>query len=153
MSTEPTAATPGPRYRWSNRILIVLFVTIFAPLGLSVLYNHAPGEHSFYPPCIFHWLTGLHCAGCGATRCLHALLHLDLPQAFAYNAAFVLASPFLAYAAGCTLYTMWTGHRVRGYRIPGWATIIVMIVLLAYSILRNIPMYPFDLLAPHQLPS
>src|SRR5262249_14490547 len=65
------------------------------PAALVVLYCVPPGSGAPYPPCWFHSLTGLHCPGCGATRCLHALLHGDLAQAAAFNVLFLVSLPFL----------------------------------------------------------
>src|SRR4029077_15194960 len=33
--------------------------------GSGVLYTFSPTEHSFYPICLFHALTGWQCPGCG----------------------------------------------------------------------------------------
>lgn len=49
-------------------------------------------------------LTGLKCPGCGSQRALHALLHLNIGEAFRYNAMLVVAVPFLlSYAAAFIL--------------------------------------------------
>ena len=145
----PTLATP--RSRWSDRILLVFFAAVVLPVGTSILYTWPPSAHSFYPRCPLQWITGFHCPGCGATRCVHALLHLDLPQAFAYNSLFVLALPLFAYAGVCTVYSMWTGKHVPSLRLPRWAVVFIIVLVIAYGILRNIDVYPCDLLAPHQL--
>ena len=145
------SSAPRPNSRWGNRILVVLFAAVLFPVGAALLYGYAPGEHTFYPRCMFFWATGLHCPGCGGTRCVHALLHLDFAQALAYNPLLVVFSPLLIGALFCSGYTMWTGKRVGSYRTPGWAVAILLGVLIAYWILRNIPGYPFELLAPHKL--
>ena len=65
--------------------------------GAALLWHadpNAPG--SLLPPCPFATLTGLFCPGCGATRALHALLHLDVAGAFAMNPLLVLCLPLLA---------------------------------------------------------
>jgi hypothetical protein len=145
-----TLPSKSPR-SWGSRILIVLFAATAIPVGATLLYNFSPTEYSFYPRCIFHSVTGLHCPGCGATRCAAALLHGDLEQAFAYNPLFVLMLPFLAYGAVRIAYETWTGKRMRGYRLPGWALKVFVGVLIAYWIARNIDVYPLTMLAPHQL--
>ena len=43
-------------------------------IGVSIVYAFDPSTARFYPPCVFHSLTGLQCPGCGGTRALHALL-------------------------------------------------------------------------------
>jgi hypothetical protein len=78
-------------------------------------------------------------------------LHLDILQALAYNPFFVIVLPYLIYSVVGMLYTMWTGKRVPGYRLPGWSSKCLLIVILAYWILRNVDVYPLNLLAPHDL--
>lgn len=54
-----------------------------AALGAAGYLTLWPVEYRI--PCLFHAATGLLCPGCGTTRSLTALLHGDLPSAFAYN--------------------------------------------------------------------
>ena len=100
---------------------------------------------------MFHLITGLHCPGCGATRCMHALLHGDILQALAYNPLFVLVLPCLLYGCWCTAYTLWTGKIASGPALPSWTGKVVLSVLIIYWIARNIDVYPLSLLAPHQI--
>jgi hypothetical protein len=148
-ATEKPA--PAANKRWQARIALVLVAAVFVPVGATLVYQFPPSEYSFYPRCVFNALTGLHCPGCGATRCVGALLQGDIAQAFAYNPLFVLLLPFLAYAFGRGAYRSWTGKKAPGQAIPPIALKVLAFVLAAYFIARNIPVYPFDLLAPHQL--
>ena len=66
------------------RTLIASLVLVFAGV-LLVLYCYNPSTSSFYPLCLFHSVTGLHCAGCGGLRAAHALLHGNVAESFAYN--------------------------------------------------------------------
>jgi len=148
-----TEATRSPNQRWANRIIVVLFTTILAPLGLSLLYFYydPTGSNPFFPSCFFKELTTLNCPGCGATRSLYSLLHLDIMQALAYNPFFVIVLPYLIYSLVGMLYTMWTGKRGPGYRMPSWTSKCLLFAIIAYWILRNIDVFPFNLLAPHDL--
>jgi hypothetical protein len=154
VSTEIAATekpAPAANKRWQARIALVLVATVFVPVGATLVYQFPPSEHSFYPRCVFNALTGLHCPGCGATRAVGALMHGDIDQAFAYNPLFMLVLPFLAYAFARGAYRSWTGKKAPGYPIPQLALKVLVFILIAYFIARNIPVYPFDLLAPHQL--
>lgn len=42
-------------------------------------------------PCLFHFITGLYCPGCGGTRAVRALLHGEILKSFCYH-------PFVLYA-------------------------------------------------------
>jgi len=147
--TEPQSLK-SPR-SWGPRILLVLSAAVVVPLGATLLYHFSPTEYDFYPRCMFRLVTGLHCPGCGATRCVAALLHGDLQQAFAYNPLFVVMLPFLVFGAMRIAYSTWTGKQMRGYRLPAWALKTLVGLLIIYWIARNIDVYPFDLLAPHQI--
>jgi hypothetical protein len=104
-----------------------------------------------YPPCWFHLLTGLHCPGCGATRCLAALVHGDVPQAAAYNVLFLLALPYLALWGIQASMRFLRGQSVPRREVPGWVIAGIAVGIVLFGILRNLPFAPFDLLAPHQL--
>ncbi|ETC89952.1 hypothetical protein XHC_0522 [Xanthomonas hortorum pv. carotae str. M081] len=65
--------------------------TSVAAFGVSLLYRFDPNaSNSPFPPCVFRAVTGCYCPGCGMTRALYALVHFDLPGAFAMNPAAVL---------------------------------------------------------------
>jgi hypothetical protein len=124
---------------------------VLVPLGAVILYAVPPAENHLYPQCIFHLLTGLHCPGCGTTRCLHALLHGDLAQAAAYNILILIA---------LALFGVWglrrgsavvTGRPLRSWRLPTWSMRLLLYALLAFWVLRNLDVTPFNFLAPHEL--
>lgn len=47
--------------------------------------------------CIFYWLTGIPCAGCGITRACCSIIQLDFQSAFYYHPLFWLIIPFILY--------------------------------------------------------
>lgn len=151
MNVTPASKTPDPR--WANRIIVVLFTMILAPLGLTLLYVYYDprGTNPYFPGCFFKEWTSLNCPGCGATRCLYSLLHLDIAQALAYNPLFVIILPYLILSGVGMLYTFWTGRHAPGYRMPSGAAKYILVVVFAYWIMRNIDVYPLNLLAPHEL--
>ncbi|MBF0538711.1 MAG: DUF2752 domain-containing protein [Nitrospirae bacterium] len=108
------------------------------------MYQFNPEHHTgLFPPCAFRALTGFYCPGCGATRALHYLLHGDIVAAFRYNQLIVIFVPFIVYVGGASLFFSWRLTRVS---LSVWWFILVVVVL--YSILRNLRGYPFSLLAP-----
>jgi apolipoprotein N-acyltransferase len=116
-----------------------------APLALAALASATlvlrvvdPAEARWLPFCVLHALTGLHCPGCGTTRALHLLAHGDLSGALHMNALTLSLIPLLAYA---TLRRIDLGGRPR--TIAG-----VVAIAVVFAVARNIPAYPFDLLAP-----
>jgi len=83
------------------------------------------------PVCPIHQLTGLNCPGCGATRALHQLVHGHVGAAVGFNPLVIIGLPFLG----------WILTR------PGWLWAAVTVVVM-FGVVRNIPAYPFTLLAP-----
>jgi hypothetical protein len=128
-------------------------VAVVAVLAAAAafLYAFPPGKYHFYPRCQFHLLTGLHCPGCGATRCLHALLHGDLEQAAAYNLLFVIVLPILIVWWVRVGYAMLTGRKPPTWHMPRWCLWGLVVVVVTFAVLRNVDAYPFLLLAPHEL--
>jgi hypothetical protein len=83
-----------------------LFLASFCATLLAVLFFFDPSETAIFPPCLIRLYTGWSCPGCGATRALHALLHLRLEEAWRYNKLWTAAAPVLA-AWG--VWRLWTG--------------------------------------------
>ncbi|WP_442889923.1 DUF2752 domain-containing protein [Congregicoccus parvus] len=101
----------------------------------------------WYPPCLFHEFTGLHCPGCGSARALHAVVHGDFGAVLGYNALVAAVLPLLAAWAAVA---WWRGvrHDAPPWVPPyGWA-LVALVVVVGFGVLRNLPWSPFDRLAP-----
>ncbi|MGA9994581.1 MAG: DUF2752 domain-containing protein, partial [Pyrinomonadaceae bacterium] len=94
---------------------------------------------------------GLHCPGCGTLRGLHQLLHGNLAAAFAFNPLMVLSLPFIGYGLTSRALFGFTGRALPKFFIPPIWIKLLFFVVMAFWILRNIPSYPFTLLAPHSI--
>lgn len=107
-----------------------------------------PNTAGLYPTCPSISLFGLHCPGCGALRGLHALAHGDVLGMFARNALMPIGLLLLAWA-----WLAWTDRRVGRGRVPALAPPVPVLygataVVLAFAVLRNLPVEPFAALAP-----
>jgi Protein of unknown function (DUF2752) len=94
--------------------------------ALAVIYRFPPTEYSFYPRCPIYLVTHWLCPGCGSTRALHALLHLDLPGALHYNALFTLLFP----------RTM-RYDQFPNLAIPRSATACLIATVVLFTVVRN----------------
>lgn len=136
------------------RAALALALLCGAVLGGFVLYHNPPGSSWATPPCMMHKMTGLHCPGCGSTRATYALLHGDLPGAMKKNIIFVIALPFLGWWAASNTWR-WIRGRPPGPATPARITFqlhlswVVIVVVLSFAVLRNLPWAPFIWLAPH----
>ena len=70
-------------------------------------------------------------------------------EAFCYNPVFVLLLPLfgLYFAVRITDWTV-TGGNHTDRKISVRLLIVILILVLVYGVIRNIPFYPFALLAP-----
>ena len=129
------------------RGLKLLFISgaIFAVLFVLFVLN--PEEGSFYPPCPFHRLTGLYCPGCGSLRAVNQMLHGNLAAAFGLNPLMVLSLPFLGYCLISPRVHAVTKRAPAGF-IPAFWIWLILLVIILYWVLRNLPFYPFNFLAP-----
>jgi hypothetical protein len=94
--------------------------------------------------CPFKLVTGLDCPGCGGTRAAHQLLTGHLGAAVDLNVLAVLAMPFLLWGAFVSLTAMLGGPRWRAVSLsPTW-TRVALVVVVAFWVLRNLPIAPFS---------
>jgi len=95
------------RYPHNNGELGLIYAGILAAwagVAWLRLFFHLP-----MPPCLFHYFTGIPCAGCGSTRAASALMQLRIAEALAWNPLTTVAM------IGVALYCAWTvaGHILR----------------------------------------
>ncbi len=135
-----------------------LFKYGFAFLGLAVLFvllryyylndPEVSQEGTVFAVCPFHYITGLHCPGCGSQRAIHDMLHLRLFEAIKHNLLIVLVSLVLFAKA----YALWSKKYAPTYYYnlneKSWFTYTIVFVVILFWILRNLPITPFSKLAP-----
>lgn len=107
-----------------------------------------PTRAGFFPVCPMYSLTGFACPGCGLTRGFHALFHGDILTALDYNALI----PVFIFIFGFFYLSMFL-VAVRGRAFPRWAIGLqaiwgMLVLLLVFGFVRNLPFYPFNLLFP-----
>jgi hypothetical protein len=137
MSRPARYGPTGPAERWYRRHLPTvlgsgaLLAGVLCYIGL--VDPHKPD--SFFPLCPFKLLTGLNCPGCGALRMIHDVLHGDLAAAITDNVLLLVGIPLLA---------GWVLLRRRAGKPPMTlpATAAVVITLVAWTVVRNLPGFP-----------
>lgn len=129
------------------RIAFLAAAATAAAAGTCVLLVADPNAAgSRFPPCMFHLFTGCWCVSCGLTRALHALVHGDLPRAFAMNPLAMLTLPLMP----LMVLWSWGWQPARLQPLMRWAMEprLWLVLLPGYWIARNLPWFPFTLLAP-----
>lgn len=131
-----------------NAARIRLALTIAAPLALAVgLWFIDPSKVKWFPVCPTYALTGLSCPGCGSTRALHHIAHGQLLAAWRMNPLLILLIVPLSYALAREIPIL--RRKLKPLGTSAWVAWAFLIIVITYGVARNIPTYPFTLLAPH----
>ena len=131
-----------------NRRLKLAALLAMGVAGIALLRLYDPANSSVFPPCPLHYLTGFYCPGCGSLRAIHQLLHGNLQAAWAMNPLSVLLFPYLAYGLASEMLFQLRGQRLPQFTLPGvWIRALCAVIIL-FGIMRNLPLHPFNLLAP-----
>lgn len=105
----------------------------------------------YSPGCLFKRFTGWNCPGCGGTRAFYHLLHGELAAAWRMNPLLLTG---LGLGLGWWLLRLRAGRASqRGQRPDGgairpWVGWLALAVIIGFGLLRNLPWWPFTLLAP-----
>ncbi|MEM7676650.1 MAG: DUF2752 domain-containing protein [Myxococcota bacterium] len=114
-----TSRTKFPR-GWSTGLAAIVAVV---GVGLLARGYDGPGL-----PCVFHYITGYPCPGCGSTRAVRALAYGRLAEAFWLNPLFVVA---LLGTAAWLGWTWWSGRPAR-FRWPLWTAVVAVLLNWSY---------------------
>ena len=132
------------KQRFNKQDLLVLgLLAALAVLACAVVLAAPPGssQAKWLPKCMVYQQTGLYCPGCGCTRALSALLHGDLKASLHNNLLLIPGSLTAAILIVKPQISL---------RRP--VAVAIVVIIVAFTVLRNIPCTPFTLLAPIPLP-
>ncbi len=121
-------------------------LTIVGLLIILFYYFYNPTDIKWLPPCIFHSITGFICPGCGGQRAFHELLHGNITKAFHNNLLIFVVMPMILLKITNELKgkvrEIGTGTNICSQ------SIFLLLLIVVFTILRNIPYYPFTQLVP-----
>jgi hypothetical protein len=120
-------------------------------LILALLYFFFDARTTgIFPHCPFNSITGLYCPGCGSQRAVSALLHGEIGRALQFNILLVISLPLIIYSAIVYILNAFRKKQVNQqiFYSPLFVKLFLVLVI-AFGIGRNIPLYPFSILAPH----
>jgi hypothetical protein len=129
-----------------NKKKIAFFFVGFLLVILYTAIN--PSEVDFLPKCPFYYFTGFYCAGCGSQRATHQLLNFNFFEVLNQNLLFVIGLLIIAYHLTVEGINHFFKKNIYNYIYHPKTPIIILIIVILFWILRNIPIYPFNLLAP-----
>ncbi|MDP4178320.1 MAG: DUF2752 domain-containing protein [Bacillota bacterium] len=135
---------------YNKMALLIIVILGIASCGACIyLYYHSPFEKNIFPICLFRTIFHLYCPGCGATRATYELIHGNILKALRFNLLYVLSIPFMVYLTLSVIEIKINDKLLLpSIYFSKFGVIMMCVVILIFCILRNIPIYPFTLLAP-----
>ena len=125
----------------------VLFAVPAAALFLSALLPAAYFDS--LPACLLHKFTGFFCVSCGATRAVWLVSRGRLVESLLMNLFVLPGTVFLFYSAAALLINGYSGRNLLPEAKLNLRFFLVLLAAgVVFMILRNIPSFPFNMLAP-----
>src|SRR6187549_3180916 len=121
-------------------------IFIIAAGAILLLYFFVEPKNGVLPKCFFHELTGWYCPGCGVQRSFHSLLNGHVLTAIDYNLLFILFLPLIIFFI--LVFSLGRKHPATSFIYKPVFSFTVVIVVVSFWVLRNIPVMPFSWLAP-----
>lgn len=142
------ASDPGADAGWMRAAAQPLAVAGAAAAAVATVGLRDPHAAGNYPSCPSIALFGVHCPGCGSMRAMHEFAHVDIAGVFSRNILVPFALVLLVWA-----WVAWFDRRLGHARVPALHPPVPVlygsiVVLIAFTVLRNLPWSPFSGLAP-----
>jgi hypothetical protein len=125
------------KFKLSKIFVCALLIVVM----INLYFNDPNAPESLYPGSLIKSLTGFYCPGCGVTRAIYQLLHGNLKSALALNPLLVIFLPYF-------IYLFIAAYLLEQKRLNDQNILYLIIIFLVYGVMRNLPFYPFYLLAP-----
>ena len=116
--------------------------------GSAAVWAVDPSQTHLFPVCPLYALTGFACPGCGLTRGFHALFHGDILTALHFNALIPIWAVVFGYLFVSLVLTVTLGRGLPWRFVSPWMLFGMLVLMLTFGVLRNLPYYPFNILFP-----
>jgi hypothetical protein len=110
------------------------------------VYLMDPDKGGVYPQCPSRVLLGIDCPACGGLRGTNALLHGRVREALDHNLLLPLLLTAIAVGLGSWVLPL-VGRPERQVRVPRWLLVTLGVVVVAFTVARNLPGPRFAYLA------
>ncbi|MDR2913566.1 MAG: DUF2752 domain-containing protein [Tannerella sp.] len=124
-----------------KRIGIGLAIMVLLLAGIYLYSQYNPENYLFFPKCPVYTLTGYKCPGCGSQRAFYHLFHGNFVTAFMYNPLMMLLVPYVLFGIYIEYMTDRNNPRIvylRNLFFGKWAVLILAVIILLYTISRNL---------------
>jgi len=132
-----------------NNSVIKASFYLMITLGAVIFFYFYNPVTKAYPSCPFYYYTGLYCPGCGSSRAVYQIVHGNFLYALNLNPLLIIAIFFIFYLLIGKLNIKVKRKAIFRRKVFTKKIYIAIIVVIGlYWIIRNIPVYPFSILAP-----
>jgi hypothetical protein len=125
----------------TNKILLAVLTIVIT--AFYFFWN--PSELTELPLCPFKNLTGFYCPGCGGQRAFHQVLHGNFVDGFHNNALIYFLLFFYLLRTYDEIFEKTISKK---FLLKGKVIWIFLGFLFCFTILRNLPLFPFNQLIP-----
>jgi len=108
-----------------------------------------PNKVNYLPKCPLYVSTGIYCPGCGSQRATHNLLNFNFLGVLNQNVLYIFGLLIIGYHLLISGINYIFSKTIYNYIYHPKTPIVLLIIIVVFWILRNIPYYPFNFLAPH----
>lgn len=107
-------------------------------LGIGILYFILGKLTGIYIPCFIHEVTGLYCPGCGISRMIINLCHLNFEKAYYCNQLLFISTPIFLFLIIDTFISNIRDVKPIYKKIPNTVYYVYIVLLILFMIIRNI---------------
>ena len=132
----------------TKQLTIIIGVLVIALGGAVALFFLDPSKQIFFPKCAFFVSTGYSCPGCGSSRALYQLTHGNVLEAVRLNPGILCLLGMGVTDFGRYIRSTTQAKPFRTLFANTWLVIGLVIAMLIYAVVRNLPWAPFTNLAP-----
>lgn len=121
-----------------DKTTALIIIGVVVGIGIYVFFFN-PLDGFFYPPCWFHELTGLYCAGCGIIRASHSLLNGEISKAMDYNVLLSLFLMVILFWIVKIAGIFFVDRTITITHKPKWLYWLIGGIVALFFVVRNIP--------------
>lgn len=130
-----------------RKLKAAAFLFAVAAYSLALIIIN-PKDFPVQIPCLFYEVTGLYCPGCGGNRGAFLILHGDILTGLKNNLLLLIFIPGFVLASLNEFLLIVTGKQFRYPEFKSKVLYGLVVAVLLYWILRNLPFEGFSVLKP-----
>lgn len=121
----------------NKKSIIIISIELIILIGIATILN--TNLVNYIPQCWIYQTTGILCPGCGGTRCVINLFQGNTKEAFFSHMIFFITIIYLLIYNIVYIINLNKKKKIATWIYPKyWYSIIFVIILLIYTIIRNI---------------